>query len=171
MVRAMSAWRITLLKRELGLHESAEFKFNKSSQELRLRFFEATAPYTFFYFGIVINKEKLVGPGFKFRESFYKYACRLVFENAKAHLKDAIVVIDGNGSRQFKRELTTYLRKKAGSGTIKKVKLNASHSDPLLQLADMVAGAVNRSFTARKDKDVCRKLLGAKEMYVQVWPR
>lgn len=163
--------RIELLKRELKMPEGFEFKFNRLRKDQRIKFFEAVLPYTFFYFGIVINKEKLYGEGFKVRESFYKYTCSLVFENAKPYLREAIIVIDGSGSREFKRQLKTYLRKKIGTSIIKKIKIQPSHKNNLLQLADMIAGAIYRSFTQKGDKKIYRKIIGAKEMNVQFWPK
>src|SRR3989338_3662331 len=128
--------RIEVLRKELHMPKGQEFKFNKMRREQREIFFKAVFPFSFFYFGIVINKDprKLYGDGFTVKESFYKYACSLVFANAKPHLKDAIVVIDGSGSREFKRELQSYLRRKTG-GLIHKVKMQSSHSNNLLQLA------------------------------------
>ena len=163
--------RIELLKRELKMPEGFEFKFNRLRKDQRIKFFEAVLPYTFFYFGIVINKEKLYGEGFKVRESFYKYTCSLVFENAKPYLREAIIVIDGSGSREFKRQLKTYLRKKIGTSIIKKIKIQPSHKNNLLQLADMIAGAIYRSFTQKGDRKIYRKIIGAKEMNVQFWPK
>ena len=97
--------RIELLKRELKLPKGSEFKFGKLRKEQRIKFFEAVLPYSFFYFAIVLNKDtnKLYGEGFAIKESFYKYTCSLVFENAKPYLKNATVIIDGSGSREFKR--------------------------------------------------------------------
>lgn len=130
-------------------------------------------PYAFFYYGIVINKDpdKLYGDGFKIKESFYKYACSLVFENAKPHLKDAIIIIDESGSREFKRQFTAYLRRKISTSIIKKVKIQSSHSNNLIQLADMIVGAIHRSFTNKKDKGIYRPIIKQKEIYVQVWPK
>jgi hypothetical protein len=93
--------RISLLRRELGLPMEYEFHFNETPERIKGAFFDAIVPYNFFYFAIVINKAKLYGPGFKVRESFYKYATSLVFENAKQYLSDAIVVFDGSGSREM----------------------------------------------------------------------
>lgn len=165
--------RIGLLKMELKLPEECEFKFSKLRKDQRVKFFEAVMPYTFFYYGIVINKDpqKLYGEGFSIKESFYKYTCSLVFENAKPHLKEATIIIDGSGSREFKRQFKTYLRNKIGSSIIKKVKIQSSHSNNLIQLADMVAGAVHRNFTKKGDKDIYRKMVSTKEMYVQSWPK
>lgn len=165
--------RIELLKKELRLWPGFEFKFSKLRKDQRIGFYKSVLPYSFFYFAVVINKspDKLYGDGFRFKESFYKYACGLVFENAKPYLKDATVIIDGSGSREFKQQLQTYLKKKIGSTIIKKVKLQSSKSNNLLQLADMVAGAINRSFTLKEDKEEYRQIIKHKEINVQVWPK
>jgi hypothetical protein len=169
--------RITLLKRELRFPVCFEFHFNKLRADYRQEFLKAVSPYEWFYFSIVINKEKLTGKGFQYPDSFYKYTCSLVFENAKPYLNDALVVIDGSGSRQFRRQLSTYLRKRInspgeGNKLIRKVKLQDSKNNNLLQMADMVCGAIARSFkTEKDDAHVYRKLVSHREVYVQFWPK
>lgn len=167
--------RISVLKQELRLNENFEFHFNSCSDTFRRRFLETVAGCNFFYYSIVLNKAKLWGPGFKYKESFYKYAAGLVFENAKAHLVEATVVLDECGNREFKLQLSKYLRRRMNDGKrvlIKKVRMEPSHSNNLLQLADMVCGAVNRSFdTLREHRMEFRRLVNARELKVQVWPR
>lgn len=165
--------RIELLKKELRFNKNKEFKFNKLKREERIAFIHAVLPYSFFYFGIVIDKDpkKLYGDGFKVKESFYKYACSLVFENAKPYLHEAIVVIDGSGSREFKKQLRFYLKRKTGMGIIKKVKIQNSCNNNLIQPTDIIAGSIHRSFSNKGDKEVYRRLLGTKEMRVQKWPK
>ena len=168
--------RIQLLKRELYFPPEFEFHFNKVKGAYREAFLSAVAGFGWFYFSMVINKRKLTGAGFKFKESFYKYACGLVFENAKPYLDNATVVIDGSGSREFRRELGTYLRKrindkKGDSRFIGKIKLQDSQSNNLLQLADMVCGAVARSYSQKEDADTYRRLIALREIYVQFWPK
>ncbi len=164
--------RIELLKQELKFSKNTEFKFSSLRKDQRITFLKAVLPYSFFYFGIVINKDpkKLFGEGFKVKESFYKYTCSLVFENARTHMKSATVVIDGSGSRAFKQQFKSYLKMKAGEDMIKDVKIQTSHSNNLIQLADMVAGSINRSFTNKSDKDVYRAILKPREIRVQMWP-
>lgn len=163
--------RIALLRKEWHVPEMYEFKFSRMNREQRETFLQAVLPYSFVYFSIVINKDptKLHGDGFFIKESFYKYACFLVFENAKPYLRDATVVIDGSGTREFKNQLQTYLKKKTG-GLIKKVKIQSSHSNNLIQLADMIAGSVHRSFGNKGDKNVYRPLIRSRELKVQIWP-
>lgn len=168
--------RIQLLKRELNFPPEFEFHFNEVKGAYRETFLTAVAGFSWFYFSIVINKRKLTGAGFKFKESFYKYACGLVFENAKPYLDNATVVIDGSGSREFRRELGTYLRKrindkKGDSRFIGKIKLQDSQSNNLLQLADMVCGAVARSYSQKDDAKTYRRLIAHREIYVQFWPK
>jgi hypothetical protein len=161
--------RIELLKKELGIKN--EFKFSKLNVEKRKVFFEALIPYSFFYFAVVIDKENNNLGRFMFLENFYKYSCSLVFEIAKPYLKDAVVVIDGNGSKEFRFKLQSYLKLKTGAGVIKKIKIHDSRQNNLLQLADMVAGAIHRDFSDKTDKNTYRKILSTKEFDVRIWPK
>ena len=140
--------RIDLLRRELRLSPDYEFHFHRNSDRAREAFLRAVLPYQFFYYGIVINKEKLFGEGFKNKESFYKYAASLLFENAKDKLERAIVVIDESGRQLFKYQLASYLRKNINSG------------------------AVNRSLSGNKrDNQKFRSIIRSREIYVQIWPK
>jgi hypothetical protein len=163
---------IARLKKDLGYRDEYEFKFNRLRLERRKAFYEAVLPHDFFYYGIVINKDpkKLYGEGFNNKDSFYKYACSLVVENARSQLKDATVVIDGSGSREFRQQFQTYLRRKAGR-IIRKVKIQDSKRNNLIQLADTIVGAVHRSLSEKDDKNEYRPIIKAREMYVQFWPK
>ena len=166
------AW-INEIRTDLGLSPRYEFHFAKSSSRIRNRFLELVAPFDFFYFSVVVDKAKLRNPGFQKKESLIKYASGLLFESAKPRLKEAIVIIDASGSRDFRNALAVYLKKRVrndgGYPIIKKVKSARSESNNLVQLVDMVSGAVWRSFT-RNDASY-RSLVAARELAVDVWPR
>ncbi len=168
--------RIELLAKEVGWDAASEFHFKNNSHKIRKAFLSAVAPYNFFYYGIVINKDpdKLYGEGFKHKQSFYKYTCNLLFENAKERLENAIVVIDESGSHDFKQQLGTYLRKKINTSSrsyIKKIKMQRSSSNRLLQLADYVSGVINRKVQGKKDAEEYHRLIAHREINVQVWPK
>ena len=168
--------RITVLRRELGKSAGFEFHFKENSDSVRQAFFDAVVPYNFFYFGFVINKETLYRKAFPSSEAFYKYVCGLVFENAKPYLDSAIVKIDSSGSRQFQQQLAAYLKTKindsSGRGRhISKVSPDDSHRNNLLQLADMVCGAVARSYrTDRKEPQRFRRMIKHREISVVSLP-
>ena len=169
--------RISLLRKELGWEPNDEFHFKKNADKIRRAFLQAVAPYNFFYYGIVINKDpqKLTGDGFKDKSSFYKYACSLVFENAKEKIENATIVIDKSGNFEFRSQLAKYLRRKMNERDkrlIKDVKMQRSGGNNLLQLADYVAGVINRS--VQKNKKYAaeyKKFIALKEIYVQIWPK
>lgn len=168
--------RISLLGRELGYPDGFVFHFKDNSHKMRLAFLEAVAPYDFTYFGFVLNKDqkKLWGKGFQFKESLYKSACSYVFENAKPYLKNAIVVIDKSGHEVFRSQLAAYLKRKINDKAgdiIKKVKMQPDRGNNLLQLADYVAGVINRYAQGKKAADEYRRFIAAKEINVQIWPK
>jgi hypothetical protein len=167
---------IDRLRTTMGLHPSFEFHFAKMDRLRREKFFKEINGFEFGYYAIVINKAALHGEGFKIKESFYKFACGLVLKNAASMLNDATVVIDGSGDREFKRQLTSYLRRTVNDPAvqqvkIKKLKLQDSHRNNLLQLADMVCGAVARSFSEKPDATHYRRWLRPREKRVQFWPK
>ncbi|OQY68708.1 hypothetical protein B6D29_00425 [Microgenomates bacterium UTCPR1] len=171
--------RIELLKRELNKSKTFEFHFQNNSDKVRRSFLESIIPYSFIYFAVVIDKDpnKLVGDGFNVKESFYKYACHMVFSNAKPYLDNAIVVLDKSGSPTFQHSLKKYLNLRTSDGAdtrnrlIKKIKQQHSHSNNLLQIADYVSGIINRKYQKKKNWQSYHKLISSKEMLVQKWPK
>lgn len=86
-----------------------------------------------------------------------------------------IVVIDEMGSENFKSELKRYIVRRlnddSGKCFIKKVRTQDSRKNNLVQLADMVGGAVARSFSGKKDSREYRSLIARHEMNVELWPK
>lgn len=166
---------IDRIRTALNLRKNYEFHFNKTHRNIRENFLRAIMGQDFLYLSVVLNKHKLWGEGFQNKDSFYKYTARLVFENAKAHLDHATVVIDKCGERKFRQSLSRYLKaqmNRGGREFIKKVKMEPSHSNNLLQLADMVTGAVARSYrTDKPDRWDFRRIIRSREFRVQVWPK
>ena len=141
--------RIDELREELKLHPRFEFHFNSCKRQFREELLRAISPFQFFYHCIGIDKERLVDTGLQDKDAFYTYAIGLVSENAKPHLHNAKVVIDKTGSQKFRSELAKYLKKKMNEpGTellIRKVVMESSQRNNLLQLADMICGYDLRS--------------------------
>jgi len=167
--------RIDLLRVEMGLTDHFEFHFNKMKPGQRKQFLSAIAPYKFMYWGIVINKAKLSAQEVHFKQSLHKYACGLVFENAKPRLSNTIVVIDGTVSKDFRQQLKTYLSRRlkddSGRCLIKKLKVQDSKKNNLLQLADMVVSSLARVYGAKRDSSDYRKLIAHREVQVELWPK
>lgn len=111
----------------------------------------------------MIEKAKLRSDHLRSRpDKFYNFFVNLLIKHDGGVLQGANVKIDGSGDREFKRALKSYLRRQAERGKIKKLKFADSRGDNLIQLADMVTGAIARSYSGRKDADRWRSKIGDK---------
>lgn len=164
------------LRRTLGrTRNRGEFHFAKVDDSVRLAFFNAVAECEFLYSAFVLNKRNVRGPGFNNAASCYKYPTRLLIENLAPHLKNATIVLDRCGNRDFCQQLKRYLQQHgnaaAGDGAIRKIKQGNSHSNNLIQLADMICGAVARCYTTnRKERFRYHELVKHNQLQVRVWP-
>ena len=133
------------------LRVKPEFKFNKSHVAVRDAFFEGISSPPFRTRYVVVQKDLIYSDALRtVKDSFYKFFVRNMMQHDGGALVQAKVVIDGSGDRQFKRAFRSYLRKHIDADCVRKVDLKDSVKDPLVQLADMTAGAIVRSY--RKDR-------------------
>ena len=165
---------ISRARADLRLHENFEFHFNKCSRAIRERFLQAVSGRKFFYHAMVMNKTMLWSNRFLESGEFYRFTAGIVFENAESRMDNATVVIDKCGDRVFKNELIRHLKTAANKNgnRIKRVKMQESHANNLLQLADMVCGAVAKSLNDPGPKGWhYRRIIRSKEARVQLWPK
>lgn len=142
-----------------------EFKFSKCRGEVRDRFFRSVLKHDFKIRALVVEKEKIYSPKLKTNtDNFYNYFVQLLMRHDNDVLAGARIKIDGSGDREFKKAFAKYLRQQLGSSKIASVKFSDSRQDHLIQLADMSAGAIARSYSAdsRKEPDRWRKMLSLK---------
>ena len=148
-----------------SLRIKTEFKFNKCAAPVKDRFFEAVASCKFSVRALVVDKSKIYSDNLREnKDRFYNFFVKSLLQHDNDALVGARTKIDGSGDREFKRELTAYLKRESETGKIVSVKFAESHRDNPIQLADMVAGAIARSYREgdRTEHDRWRKMLGSK---------
>ncbi len=124
-----------------------EFKFSGTHNNVKDAFFRAVAPFDFKVRAIVVRKEKIHSHHLMTNsERFYAFFVRNMMSHDGGALKGARVKIDGSGSRKFKKEMVSYLKRHTADGALGRVTFEKSHADHLIQLADMVSGAIHRSY-------------------------
>lgn len=129
-----------------------EFKFSRCRDEIRDAFFETVRPFDFRVRAIVVQKDLIYSQHLRSeKERFYSFFVKSMLKFDDGLLEGAHILIDGSGDREFRRQLEAYLRRHLGRGKVKKIRFRDSHSDPLIQLADMCAGAIARA--NRPDRD------------------
>jgi hypothetical protein len=145
----------------LRLKIKPEFKFSKCRPEVRDAFFAAVQRFDFRVRAIVVEKSRIYSTHLRSqKEAFYSFFVKTMLKFDNGLLNDAQIVIDGSGDRAFKREMGAYFRRHLRTDKIKSIVFNDSQSDRLVQLADMCAGAIARSYRAdRDDRNRWREML------------
>ncbi|MDP3935176.1 MAG: DUF3800 domain-containing protein [Candidatus Giovannonibacteria bacterium] len=166
-----TAVAIKELKRKLGFPDDMEFRFFKSSRKTREAFLRAVNPYKFQIRSLVVDKSKIKSEELKnSKESFYSYFIKMALKYSGS-VNDARVKIDGSGDRVFRRSFLAYLRRELNSSQrkiIKNCKLVDSRGNVLIQMADMIAGSIRRSYDVKaKDSNIYKEVI--KKHIIDEW--
>ena len=152
--------RINALRGELRQSPRFEFHFKDNSDDVRRKFFEAIAPLSFRYVAVVVDKKRWA-TAYENHATFYKQVCVSLLEAASPFLQNAVVKLDKSGATAFRQELTREIKRQINtpdaekserSPVIKSVAMEPSHTSNLVQMADMVCGAIARSYRLDKSK-------------------
>jgi hypothetical protein len=144
-----AALEIKTLRRELGLSDNFEFKFSSANKDLRVAFMKRIADINFRVRAIRVDKSKVRLDELKNKKAkFYNYTIKLVLSHCNGTVANANIKLDGTADRTYRREALSYLRRELNKSgdepLIKKIAFRKSHSNVLIQMADMVAGSINR---------------------------
>jgi len=154
LVAEETAVAIKKFRRSVGFPDMMEFKFAKSKDVIKRGFLQTVVNFDFRVRTIVVDKEVITSEELKnSKDSFYNYFIKQVLLHDKGTLSNARIRLDGHGDRLFRRNLTTYLRRELNGSNrtiMKNLRLVDSKKDVLIQMADMVAGAIRRSYDDSK---------------------
>lgn len=159
-----TAIAIKELKRQLGFKESVEFRFFKNSQDVRVKFLNAVSKFNFRIRALVVDKSIIRSNELKTdKNSFYAYFIKEVLKKNNNTIINAKIKMDGNGDRIFRKNFFTYLRRELNAKDkkiMKHCKMIDSQTNVLVQMADMVAGSINRAQNKdKKDHKIYRRII------------
>lgn len=161
---------IRKLKNDLGWNKFREFKFHRANDKQKDVFFEIISRFDFSVWSTIVNKKELVknlqirgsasncftlqGGTIKLLSkgkglSLYTAVILQTLLNI-GDIENAAIYLDGSGNKTTKRRISTEVRQKLSlfNVRISKFRLADSKSNDLIQVADMIAGAI----VARVDK-------------------
>lgn len=136
---------ISNYRRKLGWKEWHEFKFNKTTKKVRLRFLRTAADYEFDIYAVYIDKNDHFSMSqFSGTKHLYDWVVKELLKSLP--LNNAVIKIDGKYGENYKKYFRTYIRKNLNLSEkrVKSVVPQDSKENNLVQLADMIAGAINR---------------------------
>lgn len=146
------------IRKQLKKSDKYEFKFNKMAKREKVILLTALRNYDYSFRAICVKKDNLRNLGIKTKKSkFYSYFINLLLGGGSINIKNAKIIIDGGGDKVFKREMIGYIRKNLNKNNRKIVggiKIKDSKSSMPIQLADLIAGSVNRYFSKKSDAKI-----------------
>jgi len=157
-----TALTIKELKRQLGFDDSVEFRFFKSSKDNKIKFLEAINAHDFTVRCLVVDKSVIYSPELQNnKDKFYSYFIKEVLKHS-TNVLEAKVKIDGSGDRIFRRNFLSYLRRELTNDqrrVMRHCKLVDSRNNVLIQMADMIAGSINRSYGNKGDAKLYKSII------------
>jgi len=106
------------------------------------------------------------------RAKFYNYTIKMVLSHCNNTITDANIKLDGTADRTYRREAIAYLRRELNSNhnhMIKKIAFKKSHDSVLIQMADMIAGAIRLEKEQRNDATIYMTRLRSAGKIQDIW--
>ena len=127
----------------LATSGKSEFKFSKSRAAERDAFFREINKFNFRVGAIIVDKTLIRSVTLQTDpRKFYNYFLKRILVYSK--VVKASVRLDGKADKPLRNALVNYLNAE-GTGIVKNFQMKDSRSYPLIQAADMIAGAIARS--------------------------
>lgn len=149
-----TAVAIKELKRQVRFGDNVEFRFFKTSKNIRIKFLQAVNKFNFRVRCLVVDKSLIRSRELKNnKNSFYAYFVKEVLKHSNNKILNAKIRMDGSGDRIFRKNFFTYLRRelnKRDKKVMRHCQMVNSKGNVLVQMADIIAGSINRAENKKK---------------------
>ncbi len=116
-----------------------------------MRILEELMAADFSIYGVAVDKRRLLGEGFQYRKSFYKFLNNLVYKELFRTFPKLTLTVDEHGDNDFMRQFKKYVQKQHISDLFggSEFGFSSSPDSILIQLADFIAGTLRRCYDER----------------------
>jgi hypothetical protein len=138
----------------------------------RRRILEEVAQLSFTHYSQVIDKSLVLSDsGLRFRRSFVKFINRILYENLFESFSDIRVIADQHGTSDFMLGFADYLQRRLPQRLFERSTFESADSidHPFIQIADLVAGTINRCYRGQDPMDLLQ-LLRDHTIIIDEWP-
>jgi hypothetical protein len=152
------------LKETLRLADAREFKFAKTPHANRVTFFRTIEPLDFTVRALILDKRRISSPDLHRQETFYhRLVSSLLARNADVIPGSTLLIDESAQSKRAQEDFRSYLRKALRTTRdqpkFRHIHYRRSHSDHLLQVSDMICGALNAAYGKARPEPQYRDLL------------
>lgn len=143
--------------------QKGEIKSNKvgSNHRRRILILKALQNIKFSIYSVIVDKEKLFGEGFKYKQSFYKYLNGILYKELYRTFPQLELKVDEHGGNDFMLSFKKYVEtnhiRTLFSGSDFHIK--QSHSELGVQLADFIAGTLGYIYDSNKKSEFSKQYL------------
>lgn len=136
---------------QLDWREEYEFKFTKIRKDIIAQLLRLVTEYDFEIYAVYIEKESFFNKKVITNEKLYNWTIKELLLTMP--LNEPKIKIDGRSSKRNMQKTATYLRQEALRYNLRKLQIGFEDSSKnnLIQLADLIAGSINRSLTSKTD--------------------
>lgn len=133
--------------------QTGEMKSNRigKNDPRRIRVLKDLANVDFHIYSLVVDKSKLFSDGYKYKKTFYKNLCGILYTELYKAYPDLNLIVDEHGHNPFMLSFRKYVEKKHNNTLFSEQFLfEQSHEHVMLQVADIIAGTLLRCFDQSK---------------------
>lgn len=138
-------------RRHLGWRDDYEFKFSKIRKDIIIDLLQTVAKYDFQIYAVYVDKSNFQNVAQIIdNKKLYNWATKELL--AIMPLSGAKIKIDGKYNKEYKLRIKSYMRRELNLDTYKIAQFSVQDSkrDNLIQLADLIAGSINRYLQPQK---------------------
>lgn len=132
-----------------------ELHFCNKSNLIRDKFFNYIKNSNFSVKAICVNKQELHSEYLIDNPNkLYNYLLKMLLDSLKVE-SEIKIILDGKGNKTLEKQLKHYLKENSKLN-VKKIKIQDSKKDVLLQLADMIASSIGHSYNKKEKTNANR---------------
>ncbi|MEJ8597562.1 DUF3800 domain-containing protein [Riemerella anatipestifer] len=143
--------------------QTGEIKSSKigNNYKRRLLILRDLENVKFSVYAVIVDKRKLYGEGFKYKQSFYKFLNGLLYKELYRTFPQLELKVDEHGKNDFMKSFKKYVQNNHISTLFFGADFNIkqSHNELGIQLADFYAGSLGYVFDESKRNENSDKLL------------
>jgi hypothetical protein len=153
--------------------QTGEMKSNGvgENHKRRMKILAELVKSDFRIFALIVDKRKLMGEGFGYKPSFYKFLFGLIYKDLYKVFAQVDVHMDEHGGEQFMKGFIKYIRKNHPPDLFtpeNKISFEKSEENILIQLADFICGSLARIFDETKKTDFSNNILSVIRKKIEV---
>lgn len=143
----------------------------------RINFLREIATLDFRIYSVIVDKRKIFeNSGLQFRDVFYKYVNGLLDHELYDYYPYLKLIADNHGSSEFMDDFIRYVEQNHHQTELfrgPEFEFCDSKSEPLIQLADFIAGSIAKCYEPEKLQDRSKEILQVLDkniLHLREWP-